>query len=86
MRVKKKVFDSDSSDADESQICDDNEMDDLPGSSELDICLICDEFGVGNEPWYRCIMCGKWAHKECSGVESAKNYRCEMTQNNLGQY
>lgn len=81
MRVKKRVFDSDSSEAneiDESQICDDDEMDDLPGSSEQDICVICDEFGIGNEPWYRCTMCGKWAHKECSGVETAKDYRCDF--------
>lgn len=42
-----------------------------------DICIICKEEGK-DEMWYRCVSCGKWAHKECSGVDTAKNYKCDF--------
>jgi hypothetical protein len=28
--------------------------------------------------WYRCTSCGFWAHSECSGVETPKNYKCDL--------
>lgn len=36
------------------------------------------QIGINNELWYRCTMCSKWAHFECSGYESPENYICEF--------
>lgn len=36
------------------------------------------QIGINNELWYRCIMCSKWAHSECSGYESHENYICDF--------
>ena len=48
-------------------LCDDDELDDLPGAFNQDICSVCGEFGKDNEIWFRCVMCSRWAHKDCSG-------------------
>ncbi|XP_039278688.1 uncharacterized protein LOC120350209 [Nilaparvata lugens] len=87
--LKKKIkcrrlisFESSTSDEEDvplKDICDDNEDDDTFNISDanVDICLVCGEFGH-NELWYRCTKCGKWAHAECSGADSAKNYICDF--------
>ncbi|KAL1516473.1 hypothetical protein ABEB36_000382 [Hypothenemus hampei] len=41
-------------------------------------CLICNEFGRNNEMWYRCTSCGQWAHADCTGWNSAKDYICDL--------
>ena len=38
-----------------------------------DVCIICGAPGR-DELWFRCCMCGLWAHSECIGFDSAKNY------------
>ena len=43
-----------------------------------DVCLLCGEFGRDNELWYRCVMCSGWIHSECSGAETAKNFKCDF--------
>ncbi|KAJ8945555.1 hypothetical protein NQ318_020401 [Aromia moschata] len=73
--------DSDSESYDESQLCDDDELDDVDPSGDNEECLVCGEFGRDNEIWYRCVMCSNWAHSECSGWESAVNYTCDMCAN-----
>ncbi|KAJ3666603.1 hypothetical protein Zmor_002039 [Zophobas morio] len=35
-----------------------------------DICIICGEFGKNGEIWLRCVSCGEWAHKACSGNDN----------------
>lgn len=86
----KKDAESDSSDdsVDEelSDICGDDELDDvelsfipppLPKpSSPNDICGICGEFGK-NEVWYRCVLCASWDHAASTGADTAENYKCD---------
>lgn len=62
-----------------SQMCDDDEHDgviDLFGK-DTEMCLVCGEFGT-TELWFRCVICGKWAHSECSGFDTAENYKCGL--------
>jgi len=46
-------------------------------SSANDNCIICGEFGPGGEMWFRCIMCGFWAHRLCSGADRPDAYICD---------
>lgn len=48
--------------------------------STYDNCVICGEYGPGNEWWFRCVSCSSWAHKACSGSESAEGYQCDFCQ------
>lgn len=77
-------FDSSSSedDIDEKDICDDNEDDDMFNllDQSTEVCIICGEFG-SNELWYRCVLCSKWAHSECSGYDTPENYVCDFCTN-----
>ncbi|KAL4719697.1 hypothetical protein ACJJTC_007886 [Scirpophaga incertulas] len=41
-------------------------------------CIICDDYGRDNELWYRCVLCGLWAHAECSGYDSPESYICDL--------
>lgn len=59
------------------QLCQDDEDDDADRACNT--CLVCGEFGRDNEIWYRCTSCGLWAHAECTGWNSARNYVCDMT-------
>lgn len=70
---------SDEEDVPLKDICDDNEDDDTFNifDKNVDICLVCGEYGQ-NELWYRCTVCGKWAHADCSGVDNAENYVCDF--------
>lgn len=63
-------------DIDESKLRDDDEMDDMEESKALEKCLVCGEFG-GTEIWFRCKVCGMWAHADCSGFDTADNYKCD---------
>ncbi|KAG5864062.1 hypothetical protein JTB14_000635 [Gonioctena quinquepunctata] len=46
------------------------------------ICIICGEFGENRELWYHCVTCGRWAHSEYSGWESANEYTCDVFKEN----
>ncbi|XP_046399922.1 uncharacterized protein LOC124166435 [Ischnura elegans] len=63
-----------------NKICDDNEDDDTFDLFHDDVenCLVCGEYGPTSEMWYRCVICGKWAHSECSGYDSPENYTCDF--------
>ena len=37
---------------------------------EHDICSFCKEFGKGDKMWFRCTVCGQWAHEECLGWDT----------------
>lgn len=87
-RIKKTIrpkFDFDetsSEDFDDDKLCDDDSNDDISLSTvfaDEEKCLICGEFG-GTELWYRCTLCSKWAHSQCSGKDSAKNYVCDFCE------
>lgn len=54
---------------------DDNEDDNAEDATNT--CLICSEFGRNNEIWYRCTLCGQWAHAECTGWDSPEGYVCD---------
>lgn len=77
--VKRKLCTKDSSSSDENiddnNLCDDDELDDADPN---EFCLICNEFGKDGEMWYRCTMCGKWVHQDCSGCLKAKQYVCDL--------
>lgn len=44
---------------------------------DTEMCLVCGKFG-STELWYRCEICGKWTHADCSGSNTAENYKCEF--------
>ena len=77
------TFDSSSSDEEVpmEELCDDNEDDDAFDISDtnVELCIVCGEYGL-NEMWYRCVSCGKWAHAECSGFDTADKYICDFCQ------
>jgi hypothetical protein len=79
VRKKYSSTSSDESDVDESQICNDDELDDLEDGNGEEKCFICDEYGK-NEVWYRCVACGIWAHKFCTGKDSPDNYICDYCE------
>lgn len=43
-----------------------------------DICSVCDQFGSNGEIWWRCRLCGLWAHAACTDANSASQYKCEI--------
>lgn len=80
-RVKKKVLQDKDSNTSNSEI----DMEDLREDDDTDIeddyqnrCLICDDYGRDNEMWYICVLCGRWAHQECSGYDSPEDYKCDL--------
>jgi len=42
-----------------------------------DNCLVCGEFGKDNELWYRCRICGFWAHCDCTGADKPTSFVCD---------
>lgn len=46
--------------------------------SAYDNCVLCGEYGPGNELWYRCTSCAAWAHKACSAASSPEGYVCDF--------
>jgi hypothetical protein len=79
LRNLNKIFNDSSSDddsADERNICDDSDGDGTECGEEK--YLFCCELGVENEMWFRCTVCGLWAHSLCSGWDSPKGYTCDL--------
>ena len=54
----------------EIELCDDNDCDDL--GNDVNQCIIYNDVGKDGELWYRCTLCGIWAHSECSGVDTER--------------
>lgn len=61
----------------------DSDINDSTSDSDIDTdveedsvnrCIICYDYGRHNELWFRCILCGLWAHAECSGYDSPEGY------------
>jgi hypothetical protein len=52
----------------------------VANQSADDKCLVCGEFGRDGEMWYRCRMCARWAHQDCTSATSAHNYVCEYCE------
>lgn len=61
----------------EDELCDDHSLDDID-PSDNNTCLVCGEFGMNNELWYRCVKCSGWSHSECSGWDSPDGYKCDF--------
>lgn len=85
-KVKKRVFDDESSSASdrsltETDLCDNDSLDDLnlEDWTEDEVCMVCGEFGK-TETWFRCGLCKKWAHKECTGFDSHVEFICDFCQ------
>lgn len=63
-RPQRKIYENlGSSEEDNDDECQDKNVNDI------DICLVCGEFGKNGEMWLRCVMCGNWAHKACADIE-----------------
>jgi hypothetical protein len=43
-----------------------------------DHCILCGEYGPGNEWWFRCVLCSAWAQKACSDVDSPDGCQCDF--------
>lgn len=56
-----------------NDVCSDTKNNDV----NLNLCAICDDYGADNELWYRCAICGLWAHSQCSRKDSPTAYICE---------
>lgn len=79
-RKLKKEVSSDSEDEatiSEKELCDDDDMDDMPIDPDENLCFICEEFGKDGEEWFRCVNCGLWIHALCSGADSPENFLCD---------
>lgn len=79
--IKKKLYSKDSSTSKEETIknlCDDNSEGEID-EFENELCLLCNEFGK-TKMWFRCGVCKKWAHKECTGHDDYKTYICDFCQ------
>lgn len=78
---KKKVYSSSDSedelDTEMRNLCDDDELDDLPQTEDANLCFVCGEFGRDGEEWYRCTSCGIWLHALCSAADSPENFLCD---------
>jgi hypothetical protein len=48
--------------------------------STFDNCVLCGEFGPGNEWWFRCVKCSSWVHKDCSSADRPDDYECDFCQ------
>ncbi|KAF5274713.1 hypothetical protein FQA39_LY07105 [Lamprigera yunnana] len=64
---EKKDGDTEERNYDKKDLCDDYELDYMINEeSETDICVTCRK----TELWFRCISCGHWVDKDCSGAEN----------------
>jgi hypothetical protein len=90
-RAKRYLFKSSSSEASDCEdiAFDENDESDLeniemPSASNQnaqgDLCMICLEEGKSREIWYRCRLCGGWAHEDCSGCDDPSRYYCDFCQ------
>ncbi|CAH2084854.1 unnamed protein product [Euphydryas editha] len=70
---------SSSESEDEEHLCDDDSDDEMNVDDEIyNKCIICEEFRKNYELWYRCTICGLWAHAICSGWVSPNGYICDL--------
>lgn len=73
---------NDSTSDSEIEMADLREEEDTDADEDLENkCIICDDYGQNNELWYRCVLCGLWAHAECSGYDSPEGYICDLCLN-----
>jgi hypothetical protein len=70
-------FESSEDEMIEEEPCDDDSSDDADPLDTI-ACLVCGEFGMDNELWYRYVHCSRWTHSECSGWDTPKNYKCDF--------
>lgn len=80
-KVKKRVLQESNQSSSDSEIdmvdmCDDDE--DIDVDDQENKCILCGDYGQNNELWYRCVKCGGWAHSECTGFETPKDYICDL--------
>ena len=59
-------------------MCDDDELDDMPGNKDDEKCF-CGEFWKDGEESYRCTWCGLWNHALCCAADSAANCFCDIS-------
>jgi hypothetical protein len=59
-------FESSDDEVIEEEPCDDVSSDDVDP-------LVCGEFGMENELWFRCVQCSRWTHSD-----TPKNYKCDF--------
>ena len=62
----------------EVQLLNDDSSDDDLMELSSDKCLFCNDYGRDGEMWFRCTMCGRWAHAECSGWDKPDGYKCDF--------
>lgn len=77
-KIKFQDSETEESEFDEKDICDDDELDDVDPTRPENICLICGEFGKDRELWYQCASCLDWAHADCTLREDSKPYICDI--------
>ena len=77
--------DTEESDVDMTDVVDDDDDEQLEDfmNDENERCMYCEEFGRDRELWFRCVICGKWAHQECSGFDSAENFTCDLCRKSV---
>lgn len=87
--IKKNIFKSSSSEASADEQVPYNEsgdsnlenIDNTPNTqnerADQSLCMICREEGKPREVWYRCRLCGGWAHEACTGCDDPSRYLCD---------
>lgn len=77
--TKRKLFEesSESEDISESEIYNDDELDDLE-TEDNERCVICGEGSIKNEMWFKCSVCAKWSHALCTGADSPEGFICDF--------
>ncbi|XP_030752255.1 PHD finger protein ALFIN-LIKE 4-like [Sitophilus oryzae] len=76
-RTKLPDSDSETSSFDEKEIGDDDDLDNMSDVSEHEKCVICGDIGKNREMWFRCTICGYWAHMACTDCDSAEGFVCD---------
>lgn len=61
-------------DIDGSNLCDDDEMDDMVVTEPSEKMFGVRRIWRYRELWFRCVICGMWAHADFSGFDTAENY------------
>lgn len=73
-KLSKKQTESSSESDIDMEICSDSEN----HETDLNVCLVCNDYGPNSEVWYRCTTCGQWAHQLCSGKDTPRGYICDF--------
>lgn len=78
-KAKRRIIESSLSESETVEhLCDDDSEPDSKFEHRIDICGVCNEFGRNGEIWFRCVHCGMWVHKACSGYSKPNNYSCDF--------